>query len=126
MKLQHCRLCLYCHQSSSGEPELPYHCHGLGTTVGNVSLSTVGDVFLDKGGMGACVLVSDAGDSSLGRSGSQLTHGVSPKCEPTLLQPRKTVHYTADNSLDIYRLSHAYGGHVGEGKTSDSCNSTAC
>ena len=67
--------------------------------------------------MKACAQVSvNAGESSLGRCGSLLTHGVSLECESSLLQPRKTGHHTAGNSLDVYRLSRVYGGHVGEGK----------
>ena len=53
------------------EPELPYHCHELYATVGDIALSIAGEAFLDEGEMEACALVSvDAGDSSLGRSGS--------------------------------------------------------
>ena len=95
--------------------------------MGNFSLSTVGNVFLNEGEMKTCAQVSvDAGDSSLSRSGSQLTHGASPECEPSLHQLWKTVHSTAGNSLDVCGLSRVYGGHVGEGKTSDSRGSTAC
>ena len=66
--------------------ELPYLYHELDPSVGDVSLGTVGDVFLDKDEMKACSLTSvDAGESSVGRSGSQLIHGVSPECELYLL-----------------------------------------
>ena len=75
--------------------------------------------------MKACSLASvDAGDSSLGRSGSQLTHDVSPECELSLLQPWKTLHHTADNSLGVCEPTRVYGVHVGEERTSDSLNST--
>ena len=52
------------------EPELPYHCHELDATVGEVSVSSVGDVFPGEGETEACASISvDAGDSSLGRLG---------------------------------------------------------
>ena len=93
--------------------------------MGDISLCTVGDVFLGKDEMKACSLASvDAGDSSLGRSGSQLTHDVSPECELSLLQPWKTLHHTADNSLGVCEPTRVYGVHVGEERTSDSLNST--
>ena len=95
------------------EQELPYHCHERVPNVADVSLNIVSDIFLDEGETKACASVSvDAGDSSLGRSGSQLTHRVSPECEHSLLPPSKTVHCTADNSLDVCELSFVYGGHV--------------
>ena len=78
------------------ELELPYHWHELN--------ATVSDVFLDEGKMKDCAQASvNAGSSSLRRSGSQLTHDVSPECEPSLLQPWKTLHRTVDNSLDVCR-----------------------
>ena len=99
----------------------------MGATGGDVSLSTVNNIFLNEGETEACALVSvDAGDFSLGRSGNQLTHSVSPECEPSLLQPWKTVHCTADNSVDVCGLSRVYGSHVDKENTSDSRNSTAC
>ena len=111
--------------------ELPYLYPELDASVGDVSLDTVGDVSLDTVGdvsldeMKACSLASvDVGDSSLGRSGSQLTHDASLECEPSLLQPWKTLHHTADNSLGVCEPSRVYGGHVGEERTSDSRNST--
>ena len=67
--------------------------------MGDVSLGTVGDVFLSMDEMKACSFASvDADESSLGRSGSQLTHDVSLEYELFLLQPWKTFHHTADNS----------------------------
>ena len=82
--------------------ELLDHYLDLDVSVGDVSLSTVGDVCLDEGEIKACAQVSvNAGDSSLVPSRSQLTHGVSPECEPSLPQPWKTVHRTAGNSLDV-------------------------
>ena len=106
------------------EQELPYLYHQLDASVGDVSLGTAGDVFLDKDKMKACSLAFvDAGDSSLSLSGSQLTHDVSIECELSLLQPWKTLHRTADNSLGICEPSRVYGGHVGKERTSDSCNS---
>ena len=105
------------------EQELPYLYYELDASVGDVSLDTVGDVSLDE--MKACSLASvDVGDSSLGRSGSQLTHDASLECELFLLQPWKTMHHTADNSLGVCEPSHVYGGHVDEERTSDSRNST--
>ena len=107
------------------EQELPYLYHELDASVGDVSLGTVGDVFLGMDEMKACSLASvDVGDSSLGQSGSQLTHDASLECELSLLQPRKTLHHTADNSLGVCEPSRVYGGHVGEERTSDSRNST--
>ena len=107
------------------EQELPYLYHELDASVGDVSLGTVGDVFLGMDEMKACSLASvDVGDSSLGQSGSQLTHDASLECELSLLQPRKTLHHTADNSLGVCEPSRVYGGHVGEKRTSDSRNST--
>ena len=95
--------------------------------MGDVSLDTAGNVFLGMNEMKACSLASlYAGDSSLGRSGSQLTHDVSLECELSLslLQPWKTLHHTADNSLGVCEPSRIYGGHVGGERTSDSRNST--
>ena len=75
------------------EQELPYLYHELDSSVGDVSLGTVGDVSLGTVGdvslgvdeMKACSLASiDAGDSSLGRSGIQLTHDASLECELSL------------------------------------------
>ena len=107
------------------EHGLPYLYHELDASVGNVSLGTVGDVFLGIDEIKACSLASvDVGDSSLGQSGSQLTHDASLECELSLLQPWKTLHHTADNSLDVCKPSRVYGGHVGEERTSDSRNST--
>ena len=63
---------------------------------------------------------------SLARSGGQLTNGVFPECEPSLLQPWKTVHHTVSDSLGARGLSRVYKGHVGERQISDSRNSTAC
>ena len=57
---------------------------------------------------------------------NQLTHSASLDCEPSVLQLYKAVHCTAGNSLDVCGLSRVYGGHVGEGKTFDSHNSTVC
>ena len=108
------------------EPEWSYPYHELDASVGDVFLGTVGDVFLDEDKMKACSLVSvDASETSLGQSGSQLTHGVYRECELSLLQPWKTLHHTADNSLDICKLCCGYGGYVAEEKTSDSHNSIA-
>ena len=107
------------------EQELPYLYHELDASVGDVSLGTAGDVFLGMDEMKACSLASvDVGDSSLGQSGSQLTHDASLECELSLLQPWKTLHHTADNSLGVCEPSRVYGGHVGEKRTSDSRNST--
>ena len=107
------------------EHELPYLYHELDPSVGDVSLGTVGGVFLNKDEMKVCSLAFvDAGDFSLGWSGSQLTHDVSLECELSLLQPWKTLHHTADNSLDVCKPSRVYGGHVGKERTSDSRNST--
>ena len=73
------------------EQELPYLYHELD--------ASVGDVFLGMDEMKACSLASvDVGDSSLGQSGSQLTHDASLECELSLLQPWRTLHHTADNS----------------------------
>ena len=105
---------------------VPYFYHEQDASVGDVSLGTVGNVFLDKDKIKACSLASvDTSDSSLGRSGSQLTHDVSLECELSLLQPSKTLHHTADNSLGGCEPSHVYEGHIGEEKTSDSRNSIA-
>ena len=92
--------------------------------MGDVSLSTVGNVYLNEGEMKSCAQVSvNAGDSSLGRSGSQLTHDASLECELSLLQPWKTLHHTADSSLVVCGPSRVYRGHVSEERTSDSRNS---
>ena len=70
------------------EQGLHYLCHELDARVGDASLGTVGDVFLDEDKVRVCSLASvDVGDSSLGRSGGQLTHGVSLECGLSLLQP---------------------------------------
>ena len=59
------------------EQELPYLYYELDASVGEVSLG--------MSEMKACSLASvDAGDSFLGRSGSQLPHDVSLECELSL------------------------------------------
>ena len=74
------------------EQELPYFYHELDGSVGDISLSTVGDVFLGMNEMKACSFASVvSGDSSLGRSGSQLTHDAFLKCELSPLQPWKKI-----------------------------------
>ena len=75
----------------------------------------------------ACAQLSvNAGQFSLARFGSHLTHDVAPGCGPSLPQLLKTVHCSVGNALDVYELSLVYKSHEGGGKTSGSRNSTKC